>query len=343
MNIDAFIDKYLKKPDKFDSAYRKKIGKKKAFKDLTDEQQAIIALEKFYDLLRDAGKEAAKTGKYTGGYTAVKNLFGKDKPVGGLFTRAREIRTTSGGTISLGIPGGAITMASEIFGNPLTPPGIVTEYGGSISTFTNGNVDIGQARIFTLRGGDITMWSSNGNIAAGTSPRTVVTAPPTRVVIDVQSADIQTDLGGLATGGGIGVLAAVEGVKPGNVSLIAPKGYVDAGDAGIQATGNITIAGNVVLNATNISSGGSTTGAAPAAPAAPSVATVTSASSATAASNSTAVKPAEQQQTTETANSEQEMPSIFTVEVIGYGGGAADEEEDEDKDRGKPGEQPVSE
>ena len=45
-------------------------------------------------------------------------------------------------------------MASAIFGNPLTPPGIVTEYGGGISTFTNGDVSIGQARIFTLRGGN---------------------------------------------------------------------------------------------------------------------------------------------------------------------------------------------
>ena len=255
MDIDSFIDEYLTTPDKFDSPYSEKIGGTKDFDNLTEEQQAIVALEKFYAVLREAGRKAAKTGKYTIGYNAVKSLFGDDKPLGEIFTRAREIRTTSSGAISLGVPGGGITMASEIFGNPLTPPGIVTEYGGSVSTFTDTNVEIGQARIFTLRGGDITMWSSNGNIAAGTSPRTVVTAPPTRVVIDVTSADVQTDLGGLATGGGIGVLAAVEGVKPGNVDLIAPKGYVDAGDAGIQSTGNLNIAANVVLNASNISAG----------------------------------------------------------------------------------------
>ncbi len=330
MNIDGFIATYLKKPEKFDSTYWNQVAPKKDFDELTEEQQAIIALEKFYSVLSDTGKKAIKTGKYKAGYKAVKKLFGKHKPKAELFTRAREIRTTSGGAISLGVPGGSITMASEIFGNPLTPPGIVTEYGGAISTFTNRNVDIGQARIFTLRGGDITMWSSNGNIAAGTSPRTVVTAPPTRVVIDISSADIQTDLGGLATGGGIGVLAAVEGVKPANVSLIAPKGYVDAGDAGITATGNITIAANVVLNATNISSGGSTSGAAPSAPAAPSVAAVTSASNAATSSTSTAAKPTEQQQTTDTAQAEQESASLFTVEVIGYGTGAKEEEDEED-------------
>jgi hypothetical protein len=121
-------------------------------------------------------------------------------------------------------------MASDIFGSPLTPPGIVTEFGGAVSLFTDGSVDIGQARIFTLRGGDVIIWSSTGDIAAGTAPKTVVTAPPTRVVLDATSADVKTDLGGLATGGGIGVLAAVEGVEAGNVDLIAPQGVVDAGE-----------------------------------------------------------------------------------------------------------------
>ena len=263
--------------------------------DLTAEQRAIVALEKFYALLGDAGHEASPKGRnpgnYDAGYAVVNALFGEAKAAGEIFTRAREIRTDSGGSISLGAPGGGITMASEIFGNPLTPPGIVTEYGGAISTFTSGSVNIGQARIFTLRGGNIVMWSSDGNIAAGSSSRTVVTAPPTRVALDITSADVQTDLGGLATGGGIGVLAAVEGVKAGNVGIYAPKGYVDAGDAGIRSTGNIDIGAQVVLNSSNINSAGTTSGASVAAPAAPSVSAVTSASNASSAAGSTAVKP----------------------------------------------------
>jgi len=241
------------------------------------------------------------------------------------------LRVTSGGSISLVVPGGGISMASAIFGNPLTPPGIVTEYGGGVSTFTKGDVSIGQARIFTLRGGDIIMWSSNGNIAAGTSPKTVVTAPPTRVVMDITSADVQTDLGGLATGGGIGVLAAVEGVKPGNVDLIAPKGFVDAGDAGIRVTGNLNIAAQVVLNSSNISTGGTSTGTVPAAPSAPSISSVTSASNSSAAAGATVAKPetgaaAEQKAAAEPL-------SMITVEVIGYGGGdSGDEEEKKDEE-----------
>ncbi len=335
LDIAGFIKEYLKDDDGIKSAYLKKLRTKKKFSQLSKEQQAIVALETYYEVLRDAGRESAKTGNYKPGYEAVKALFGKDTPEGEIFTRAREIRTTTGGSISLASAGGGITMANSIFGNPLTPPGIVTEYGGSISTFTDGDVDIGQARIFTLRGGDITMWSSRGNIAAGTSPKTVVTAPPTRVVIDITSADVQTDLGGLATGGGIGVLASVEGVKAGNVDLVAPKGYVDAGDAGIQATGNLTIAAQVVLNSSNISAGGTTTGAGPATVAAPSVATVTAASNSTAAAGTSIAR-----QEPAPANGQQavsEAPSLIEVTVVGYGEETGTgEEEDEEKDKETP-------
>ena len=215
-------------------------------------------------------------------------------------------------------------MASDIFGNPDTPPGIVSEYGGGISIFTNGSVDIGRTRIFTLRGGDMTIWSSTGNIAAGTSPKTVVTAPPTRVIVDTTSADISTDLGGLATGGGIGVLASVQGVPPGNVYLIAPKGTVDAGDAGIQATGNIQIAAAAVLNADNIAAGGTSTGV-PSAPtvAAPNIGGLTSGSSSSAAANSAANNVSNQAR--ENTQPVEEAPSTITVEVLGYGGGDSDE------------------
>ena len=331
LDFTAFIDRYLRNPDDFNSEYLSKLDGDPEFEDLNAEQQAIVALERFYRVLRKTGRDFGKTGDYDSGYTAIKTLFGNNGTGGEVSVRSREIRTITGGTISLGVPDGGITMASEIFGNPLTPPGIVTEFGGSVNTFTDQSVDLGQARIFTLRGGDIIMWSSEGNIAAGTSPRTVVTAPPTRVVIDSNTATVQTDLGGLATGGGIGVLAAVEGVKAGNVDLIAPKGFVDAGDAGIRVTGNLNIAANTVINAGNISAGGSTSGSAVSAPAAPSVSAVTTASNSAAATTATP-QPAAENQKPAAATPEPEPPSVYTVQVIGYGGGdAAEDEEDEDE------------
>jgi hypothetical protein len=138
---------------------------------------------------------------------------------------------------------------------------------------------------------------------------------------------LQTDLGGLATGGGIGVLAAVQGVAPGAVTLVAPEGTVDAGDAGIRATGNISIAAAKVLNADNISAGGTSVGV-PSAPAAaaPNLGGLTAGNSTAAATSSSATELARQSQPTQSAADE--APSSITVEVLGYGG-ASETEEDE--------------
>lgn len=109
----------------------------------------------------------------------------------------------------------------------------------------------------------------------GASSKTVQSAPPTRVLIDPQTADVETDLAGLATGGGIGVLATLAKVPPSDVDLIAPAGAVDAGDAGIRVTGNISIAAVEVLNLGNIQVGGSSSGVPVAA--APNIGALTSA------------------------------------------------------------------
>jgi hypothetical protein len=299
---------------------------------LPEEERERIALQLFYLSLRDAGRDYSTTGNYESGFAAITALF-PNAGTGEIKTFSRNIRTTSGGDISILAPGGGLTLGNSIVGNPATPPGIVTETGGTISIFTNTNVDIGISRIFTLRGGDIMIWSSTGDIAAGSSSKTVASAPPTRVLIDSQSADITTDLAGLSTGGGIGVLATVKNVAPGNVDLIAPLGTVDAGDAGIRASGNLTIAAKAVLNASNIAVGGATSGA-PTAPAvaAPNIGGLTSASNTAGASNS-AAESATAQTRPQESSSMQELPSIISVEVIGYGGGSDDDEDEELKKR----------
>lgn len=323
---------------------------------LSSEQRNQLALALYFLALRDSGRDrnnpdSPDANTYRAGYEAIDTLFPTanigdlqkaDRPIpgyiheGNILTQARNIRTKSGGSISILAPGGGLQLASTVIGETLAPPGIITESGGNISVFADQDVSIGIARIFTLRGGDINIWSTVGNIAAGSSSKTVQSAPPTRVLIDPQSANVATDLAGLATGGGIGVLATVAGVAPGNVDLIAPIGAVDAGDAGIRATGNLNIAAAVVLNAANISVGGTSAGTpAAAAVASPSLSAVSGAASSAAAATSAtnAAQQNNQQQTSSTGNGD--APSIITVEVLGYGGGSGD---DDERRRNRPGE-----
>lgn len=302
------------------------------FDALTTEEQQRVALGVFSIILRNAGRDrATKNTNYEEGYAAISALFPGTAWGGNIVTQARDLRTRSGGGIDILIPGGGLQLASSLLGSTLAPPGIITEGGGGINIFAHRSVDIGIARIFTLRGGDETIWSSEGDIAAGSSSKTVQSAPPTRVIIDPQSASVRTDLAGLATGGGIGVLASVAGIPPGNVDLIAPKGAVDAGDAGIRATGNLNIAATIVLNAGNISVGGSASGGAapPAAPAV-NVASMAASSNAVAAASGPAAKRSDDSGNKNIAqNNDSQTPSLMSVEVLGYGGSSEEEEDDE--------------
>jgi hypothetical protein len=327
LTLDTFISDFIDSgsPTGLLELHQATLAGLETFDSLGPEQQAITALDVFFALLRKSANEQATTGSYAAGFAAVDALFGQaGQAAGEIFTRTRDIRTTSGGAITIGAPGGGMTMASSLTTTTLTPPGVVTEYGGPVDIFLNNSLDIGATRIFTLRGGDLTIWSTAGDIAAGSAAKTVVTAPPTRVSYDATSGEVLTDLGGLATGGGIGVLASVEGVKAGSVFLIAPSGIIDAGDAGIRATGDITLAAAGVLNADNVAAGGTSVGVPSAAPvAAPNVGGLTSGSSSSAATSSAANSVSNQanQQTQEIV----EAPSTITVEILGYGGGESDE------------------
>ena len=297
-----------------------------AFNQLSVERRHTLALDVFYVVLRDAGRDhglPASPGyrNYDAGFAAVAALFPGGKWRGDFSLTSREIKTTNGGNISLFAPGGQLTVGFDIAGSQPIDQGILTEHGGDILILTKGSVIVGTSRIFTLRGGDEIIWSSQGNIAAGASSKTVQSAPPTRVLIDPQSGDVKTDLAGLATGGGIGVLATVAGVKPGDVDLIAPVGTIDAGDAGIRVSGNLNISALQVVNAANIQVSGSSAGTP--APVAPAVGGLAAASAAASGATSGAAEEAAKQARTQVQSELQ--PSLITVEVIGYGGPSEEE------------------
>ena len=309
------------------------------FEQLTPEQQDTVALDCFYLVLRDAGRDhnlASSAGyrNYNAGYAAVAALFPATTAwQGAIDLTSREIKTASGGNISLFAPGGQLLVGVDLSGNQPVDQGILTEDGGSISIFAKDSVIVGTSRIFTLRGGNVMIWSSQGNIAAGASSKTVQSAPPTRVLVDPQSGSVKTDLAGLATGGGIGVLTSVAGVAPGDVDLVAPAGTIDAGDAGIRVSGNINLAAAQVLNVGNIQAQGGSAGV-------PALTVSLSASGMQAANANVAATATTGDvvgQARDSAGSQEELPSLISVEVVGYGGGDDDRQSrKEDDDRKDP-------
>jgi hypothetical protein len=302
-----------------------------AYQDLAPEQKQSFALDIFYLVLRDSARDRINPaspdfGTYAAGFAAISALFPGDTWAGDVSLTSREIKTANGGNIDIFVPGGALNVGLALTGNQAADQGILTEAGGNISIFTRDDVNVGTSRIFTLRGGNEIIWSTLGDIAAGVASKTVQSAPPTRVLIDPQSADVETDLAGLATGGGIGVLESVEGVPPADVDLIAPSGTVDAGDAGIRVSGNLNISAQLVLNAGNIQVAGNSVGVPVVT--APNLAGLTAASNATAATTNAATQVAAQNRP-QTAL--EDVPSIISVEVLGYGGGEGGGDEDEQR------------
>lgn len=302
-----------------------------AFRELAPERQNQLALEVFYLALRDAGRDhndpdSAGFGNYANGEAAVAALFPGTKWRGDISLTSREIKTQNGGDISLFAPGGGLDVGVNSGQGAAVDQGILTERGGNISVFTAQSVNVGTSRVFTLRGGNEIIWSTFGDIAAGSAPKTVLAAPPTRVLVDPQSGDIKTDLAGLATGGGIGVLESVAGVPPSDIDLIAPAGTIDAGDAGIRVSGNLNLAAVQVLNASNITTGGTSSGIPTVA--APNLGSLTTASNSTAAVSNAASGITNQNRD---AAGTPEAPSIITVDVVGYGGGESEIEQEEER------------
>ena len=295
-----------------------------AFKALPDQLQHVFLDQVFFAELKavaqsDQGKDAVPRG-----YQVVETMFpasfGYSSSDGSSIVKTGDlnllhstIQTRLGGDISIFGPGGNIvvgSLAAERNTNlKLSDIGILTLGGGAINTFTDQSVLVNSSRVITTQGGDILMWSSNGDLDAGRGSKTTLSLPPLQVLFDRN--DYQSiDLGGFVTGAGIATLQASYLAKSSSTYLLAPRGTIDFGTAGVRSSGNLVVVAPVVANASNNQVQGTTTGIPTIS--VPSVGASASADSATKATQSSDAP---------TAGGNSNLASVFIVEVVGYGGG----------------------
>ncbi|MBH4370716.1 filamentous hemagglutinin family protein [Pseudomonas aeruginosa] len=291
---------------------------------LSAEQQRIFAREVYFAELKAGGREynevgGVRQGSYLRGRNAIAALFPERDPAGNPISYEGDIvmyggagvHTNFGGDIQLLTPGGQQVFGIEGEAPPSTA-GVVTQGVGNIRSYALSSILLGQSRVMTTFGGDIQIWSAEGDINAGRGSKTTVVYTPPRRIYDAWG-NVSLSPQVPSTGAGIATLNPIPEVAPGDIDLIAPLGTIDAGEAGIRVSGNVNVAALQVVNAANIQTQGQSSGI-------PLVASVnTGALTSASAAASSATQAAEDVSRQQQAAARQRMPSVITVQVLGFG------------------------
>lgn len=300
------------------------------FKALPQESQAAFINRVFFAELRSSGRAAAdekgpEYRNYSHGRALIATLFpasegSAGQPEGDIRLYFSQIKTEQGGDIDLLAPRGLVNVGlatAKGVDKTAANLGIVSVRGGNVHALVRDDFLVNQSRVFTMAGGDILIWSDKGNIDAGKGSKTASATPPPRLRLN-KAGRLFFDITDSVAGSGIGTLLTKEGIRPGDVDLIAPEGVVNAGDAGIRVAGNLTVPG-LVVGADNISVGGISTGV----PVSDSgaFAGALSGVSNLGADTSKIAEKATQDLSASAANPVKNTfrPSFLTVEVIGFG------------------------
>ena len=322
------------------------------FQQLSSNVQLIFVQKALFKILAEVGSDYNNAsspfqGQYARGYAALSTLFpassgytdngagagginGAQKTVdtGDLDIRNTTIQTQQGGDIDILAPGGQALLGSTASPPVIIDPrlgtvaagpndlGLLTLRQGDINIFTDRSVLLAQSRVFTEQGGSIVAWSSNGDINAGKGVKTTSEIPPLTFLCDIDAFCKIAPLGEVS-GAGIATLQTVAGAPVGDAFLMAPRGTVDAGDAGIRVSGNLVVAAAQVANADNIQVQGEKIGV----PIAQSV-NVGALSAASAAAGAVS-HVAEDMANKQRDDARNQQPSVISVHVLGAGGDAS--------------------
>jgi filamentous hemagglutinin len=304
--------------------------KRTLIEQLPDEAQLGIVQGVLFEEIKQsaaaaaAAPESRRAALYRRGFEAIAALFPGQEYRGDLNLVFSQIKSLAGGDINLAVPGGQVDvgLAGQVGGIRKTPDqlGIVAQQQGDLNAVSLGNFNVNQSRVFTLGGGDIALWSSQGSIDAGKGAKSAISAPPPVTTID-EKGNVVTLFPPIISGSGIQAIDPSDrSLGQGNVYLAAPGGVVNAGEAGISG-GRVVIAATAVIGASNIQASGGTVGV-PTAVAAPVVpAGADAAAAGVAKSAARMADDGEGQQAARDAADRKRaaVGSLLSADVVGYG------------------------
>ncbi len=297
----------------------------------------------FFNELQEGGKDfntaasPQSAADAQRGYAAVAALFPTTDAAGGPIAYAgdvnfyfSQVKSERGGDVEIFAPGGLVNVGLASSGGLSKKDselGLFSVRGGDIRAYVRDDFLVNQSRVFTLGGGDILLWSDNGDIDAGKGAKTAAAAPPPQ--LRVENGRIFFDISGSVSGSGIGTLNTSRNDPRDDGYLIAPNGEINAGDAGIRSSGNLSIAAIRVVGADNIQVGGISTGVAVADTGGLSgLAGAGALVDTKGAQEATSLLGASAQDSEKSSQEAKQAlagfkPSFISVEVLGYGEGAA--------------------
>ena len=259
--------------------------------------------------------ESQRASLYQQGFDAINALFPDSTYKGNLSLVYSQIQSLMGGDINLVVPGGQINVGLAGEQNGLSKSadqlGIISQQTGNINMLTKGDIDVNQSRVFTMQGGDITAWSSKGNIDAGRGAKSAISAPSPVTTISASGA-IQTTFPPIISGSGI------QAIGGGNIYLATPVGVVKAGEAGISGN-NIVIAATAVIGAGNITASGSSVGVPVSVAASVSIAGTDSTAASVSKSAGQTGTGNDNDNNNSSSDKQKNVVSILSTDIIGFG------------------------
>jgi len=164
------------------SATQKEIDEKSVdalaiFRSLKPREQRPLFVNILFAELRASGAYAQKsaTNDFSTGFDVINTLFPDNNPEGSINMLLSQAQTLDGGNIDMLVPGGLINAGaanSDIIDKSAADLGVAAAKAGNVSVMVNKDLLVNSTRVFALDG-DLTVWSSNGNIDAGKGAKTV--------------------------------------------------------------------------------------------------------------------------------------------------------------------------